>query len=322
MWPFGSNKSNKQDSSGADPADDRTVTPADSRGDGVTGDPGTAARPDGADRGPRGGSVSAGATAATAGGPADDYDPVNGEYGPFDGDSVSYTDFDFSDFAKGGLDLGSIMVPVPHTAEVQVEMGPEGPQMIHVICEHGRLTPVAFAAPRAGGLWQEAIPDIVEGMRADGMTVEVRQGPWGDEVLAEAGDGAMRIIGVDGTRWMLRLTLAGPASSRDALAQLAREVLARTFVVRGTEPIPAGTPLPVTIPAAMAEELQRALAEQQAQAAAEVRDGAPGADAGGAAPASRGPERTGGATPRQQVDGGEPGPGSDAGTGRPAGGAS
>lgn len=57
--------------------------------------------------------MSAGATAATAGGPADDYDPVNGEYGPFDGDSVSYTDFDFSDFAKGGLDLGSIMVPVP-----------------------------------------------------------------------------------------------------------------------------------------------------------------------------------------------------------------
>lgn len=319
MWPFGSNK---KDSTGDDPADGRTVAPGETRGDDVTGTADAPGRTGDATRDPRGGSVSAGATAATAGGPADDYDPVNGEYGPFDGDSVSYTDFDFSDFAKGGLDLGSIIVPVPHTAEVQVEMGPEGPQMIHVICEHGRLTPVAFAAPRAGGLWQEAIPDIVEGMRADGMTVEVGRGPWGDEVLAEAGDGAMRIIGVDGPRWMLRLTLAGPASSRDALAELAREVLARTFVVRGTEPIPAGTPLPVTIPAAMAEELQRALAEQQAQAAAQVQGGTPGADGGGAAPTPRGPERTGGATPRQQVDGGEPGPGSDAGTGRPAGGAS
>lgn len=193
--------------------------------------------------------------------------------------------------------------------------------MIHVICEHGRLTPVAS---RAAGRWPVAggDPRHRRGMRADGMTVEVGRGPWGDEVLAEAGDGAMRIIGVDGPRWMLRLTLAGPASSRDALAELAREVLARTFVVRGTEPIPAGDASSGDDPRGDGG----GAAARPRRAAGPGRGPGPGwyagADGGGAAPTPRGPERTGGATPRQQVDGGEPGPGSDAGTGRPAGGAS
>jgi hypothetical protein len=78
---------------------------------------------------------------------ASSYDPVNGSFGPFDGDSVDYKDFDFSDFAKGGLDLGSMLIPVPHKGEVQVEMGKEGPRQIHILTPFGRITPAAFAAP-------------------------------------------------------------------------------------------------------------------------------------------------------------------------------
>lgn len=191
------------------------------------------------------------------------YDPINGDFGPFDGDSVDYRNFDFSDFAKGGLDLGSIMVPVPHEGDVQVDVGPEGPQMIHIGTQYGRVTPVAFAAPKNGDLWDESVSEIVKGMSGDGLEATVTQGPWGPEVFAEAGDGVLRIIGVTGSRWMLRFTLAGPKEYGDELAELAHQMMARTFVMRGKDPIPAGNPLPVQMPQAMAEELQK---QMQAQA--------------------------------------------------------
>lgn len=189
------------------------------------------------------------------------------EFGPYDGDSVNFRDFDFSDFAKGGLDLGSMMIPIPYNAEVQVEMGQNGPQMVHVLTPFGRITPVAFAAPRNGDLWQESIQEIVSGMQRDGLSTELVEGPWGTEISATAANGKMHVMGVLGQRWMLRFTLAGPADSSGDLVALSREILGRTFVNRGKDPIPAGNSLPVTIPQSMAQALQEQM-EQHAQAQA------------------------------------------------------
>lgn len=195
------------------------------------------------------------------------YDPVNGDFGPFDGDQVDYSTFDYSDFAKSGLDLGSLRVPVPHSGEVQVEMGPKGPQMIHILTPFGRLTPVALAAPRSGRQWEENIPEITKGMSADGLEVRQGQSLWGTELVGTMKAGTMRVVGVDGPRWMLRMTLAGPADKADQLAELAYEVISRTFVYRGDDPLPAGQALPVTIPAAMAEELRKVVEQRQKDAA-------------------------------------------------------
>ncbi|MGN0094650.1 MAG: DUF3710 domain-containing protein [Corynebacterium sp.] len=202
------------------------------------------------------------------------YDPVNGDFGPFDGDKVDYSTFDYSDFAKSGLDLGSLRVPVPHNGEVQVEMGPKGPQMIHILTPFGRLTPVALAAPRSGRQWEENIPEITKGMSADGLEVRQGQSLWGTELVGTMKAGTMRVVGVDGPRWMLRMTLAGPADKADQLAELAYEVISRTFVYRGDDPLPAGQALPVTIPAAMAEELRKVVEQRQKDAAkAKPEDG-------------------------------------------------
>lgn len=198
---------------------------------------------------------------------ASGYDPVNGSFGPFDGDNVDFREFDYSDFAKSGLDLGSLRVPVPHNGEVQVEMGSKGPQMIHILTPFGRLTPVAMAAPRSGNQWADSISDVTKGMSGDGLEVTVGSSLWGPEVLGTVKNGAMRVIGVDGPRWMLRMTLAGPVDKADQLAELAYEVISRTFVYRGTEPLPAGQTLPVTIPAAMAEELKKLVEQRQKEAA-------------------------------------------------------
>ena len=183
------------------------------------------------------------------------------DFGPFDGDTVNFQDFDFSDFAAGALDLGSMLIPVPHGGEVKVDMGPDGPQMIHLEIDGGRITPIAFAAPRNGDLWAESVEETVAGMTKDGLDVHVEEGPWGQEICAVAGEGQMRLIGVNGPRWMFRATLAGEKSKADELAKIAREIIARTFIRRGNDPIPAGQPLPVLMPQAMADALQEQLQE-------------------------------------------------------------
>ncbi|MGO1948685.1 MAG: DUF3710 domain-containing protein [Mycobacteriaceae bacterium] len=241
MWPFG-RKSGSSDNGEADAR-------------------GAAAEPVVEQTTPRGTAAPTDAPAPVSGDSA--YDPVNGDFGPFDGDSVDYRDFDYSDFAKSGLDLGSVRVPVPHEGEVQVEMGSKGPQMIHILTPFGRMTPVALAAPRSGDLWEESIPEITEGMTNDGLEVTVGRSIWGSEVVGTMKNGTMRVIGVDGPRWVLRVTLAGPADKTEQLSELAYEVISRTFVYRGSDPVPVGQSLPVTIPATMAEELRKVVEQRQ-----------------------------------------------------------
>jgi len=201
-----------------------------------------------------------------------DYDPVGGSTGPFDGDNVDIEDFDFSDFSNVTLNLGSIRVPLPKESQVQVEMGEQGPKMVHVVTRYGRITPVAFAAPRTGGLWEESSQEIIEGMRAEGMPVEIQQGPWGQEIVGTGTNGVIRIIGVEGPRWLYRVTLAAPTGSEDQLAEIGRETIARSFVYRGEDPILAGNSLQVVLPAQLAQQVQAAAEAKarQGQASAQA----------------------------------------------------
>lgn len=193
-----------------------------------------------------------------------EHDAVTGTTGPFDGDNVNIDDFDFSDFASGVLDLGSMKLAIPQGAQVQVEMGEKGPKMLHLVTTSGRVTPVAFAAPTQGGQWETASQEILDGMRGEGSDAGFEAGPWGREVVASANNNVMRIIGIDGPRWMLRLTVAAPQDKADSAADIARDIAARTFVYRGNDPILAGNSLPVVMPAPLVEQVKKAM-EQRAQ---------------------------------------------------------
>ncbi|OIR42445.1 hypothetical protein BJP08_03830 [Corynebacterium sp. NML140438] len=205
------------------------------------------------------------AQAPSSSGTLTDYDPVSGSTGPFDGDSVAIEDFDFSDFSQVNLNLGSMQIPLPKDSQVQVEMGENGPKMVHIVTRHGRITPVAFAAPRNGGLWAESAAEIAEGMRSEDMPVTFEEGPWGTEIVGTGANGVIRIIGVEAPRWLYRVTLAAPTGMEDELAELGREVVARSFVYRGPDPILAGNSLPVVLPAQLARQVQQAVQERAAQ---------------------------------------------------------
>ncbi|WP_020671872.1 DUF3710 domain-containing protein [Amycolatopsis nigrescens] len=161
------------------------------------------------------------------------------------------------------IDLGSVRVPVPDGSQVQVEMDPatSGVRAVHVVTGHGQVTVSAYAAPRSGGLWKEVAAELTEQLKSDGAKVTSGRGEWGVELSAIVGDVALRFVGVDGPRWMLRGVIAGPQSLASEAPDVLRGIVRQSIVDRGEAPMPVRTPLTITLPSAVAEHI----AEQQAQ---------------------------------------------------------
>jgi hypothetical protein len=181
--------------------------------------------------------------------------------GPFDID-----DFDDPAVAElARLDLGSVLIPMPEGGQLQVELTETGvPSAVWVVTANGRFTVAAYAAPKTGGLWREVAGELADSLRNDSAEVSIKDGPWGREVIGIA-SGAVRFIGVDGYRWMIRCVINGPHETMEALEQEARAALADTVVRRGDTPLPVRTPLAVQLPEPMVEQLRQAAAAQQAE---------------------------------------------------------
>ena len=185
--------------------------------------------------------------------------------GPFE-----IEDFDSPEEATlGRLDLGSVLIPMPPGGQVQVEFNQTGvPSAIWVVTPNGRFTIAAYAAPKTPGLWREVAGELADALRNDNAAVSIEDGPWGREVVG-TGAGAVRFIGVDGYRWMIRCVVNGALETMPALVGEAREALADTVVRRDDTPLPVRTPLPVQLPEQLAAQLRAAAAQQAQQAQAQ-----------------------------------------------------
>jgi Protein of unknown function (DUF3710) len=190
--------------------------------------------------------------------------------GPFDID-----DFDDPDQATlARIDLGSVLIPIPETGQLQVELTEGGvPSAVWVVTPKGRFTIAAYAAPKSGALWREVAAELADALRKDSRKAAIEDGPWGREVVGTT-NGAVRFIGVDGYRWMIRCVVNGAPETVDAVAAEARNALADTVVRRGDTPLPVRTPLPVQLPEPMAAQL-RAAAEQVAAQQGAPQQGEP-----------------------------------------------
>jgi len=187
--------------------------------------------------------------------PRDDEDPE------FEGDLFEYAGpHDAEEAPDDGLnrlDLGSIHLPVPDGAQLQVEVDQnKSVRAVHVVTPVGQLTVNAYAAPWSGGLWREVSTELAEQLRADGATVRTTKGEWGLELMAALGEVSLRFIGVDGPRWMLRGVVAGPPEVADKSAHALYDLVRGTVVVRGTQPMPVRTPLAIELPPAIAQHIQ------------------------------------------------------------------
>jgi len=198
--------------------------------------------------------------------------------GPYDIDDLASSP---DELTNSHLDLGSVLMPVVEGGQVTVEMsGDNQPEAVYLVTPVGRIGIHAFAAPRSGGLWREVVRELAESLRAEGASTSIEDGHWGREVIARVPGGHHRFIGVDGSRWMVRLVASGPDEGDEQLAQLARAVLAETVVRRGNQPFPPRDVLPIVLPPVLAEQV--AAAQQQM---ADKQGGGPRSEPLSAAPA-------------------------------------
>lgn len=182
----------------------------------------------------------------------DEYDGDGPIAGPYDEDEVP-------DDGLARLDLGSVRLPLPADAQVQVEMDPEGPlRAVHVLTPNGRFTIGAYAAPRSADLWPEISRELAEQLHGDGARVRRENGEWGTELVAFVNDVLLRFVGVDGPRWMLRAVSAGAKETSAKAAEELRDIVRGTVVIRGDQPMPVRTPLPFELPEQIAQHIEQA----------------------------------------------------------------
>ncbi|GHH53397.1 DUF3710 domain-containing protein [Lentzea cavernae] len=179
----------------------------------------------------------------------EDFDDVDG---PWDSAAAPRDDVD-------RLDLGSVLLPMPDEAQLQVEMDQQtnAVRAVHILTPVGQLTVSAFAAPKSGDLWKEVGAELIEGLKEDGARINRENGEWGEEITARNQGVKILFVGIDRPRWLLRGVAAGPEEHFEQNAEALREMLRGTVVVRGEQPMPPRTPLPVELPEAIARHIQQ-----------------------------------------------------------------
>jgi Protein of unknown function (DUF3710) len=189
-------------------------------------------------------------------------EPPVPDRGPYDAGLAPHDDVE-------RLDLGSLQIPAVEGVEVRVQADPDG-TIQQVVLVHGEsaLQVGAFAAPRSEGIWDEVRAEILESMAADGVQAQEGDGPYGPELRARAdtpqGPVALRFVGVDGPRWMIRAVYQGEAAADPSREGPLAQCLAGLIVDRGTDARPVREPLPLRLPREMAEQArQHAQAEQE-----------------------------------------------------------
>ncbi|WP_213450923.1 DUF3710 domain-containing protein [Rhizomonospora bruguierae] len=170
------------------------------------------------------------------------------------------------------LDLGSLQIPAIEGVEIQVQADPDG-QVQQVLLVHGNsaLQLGVFAAPRSEGVWDRVREELRQNISADGFPAEEVPGQYGPELRARVrgpeGPAEVRLVGVDGPRWMVRAMFHGPAAVDPAAnAQPLLQCLHGLVVDRGQEAKPVLEPLPLRLPKEMA---QQAAAQQDAEQSAQ-----------------------------------------------------
>ncbi len=161
---------------------------------------------------------------------------------------------------EGYVDLGSVYVPSITGLQLRGKVGPDKvtlPRVMLVLGASGVTVSVA-AAPKSGGAWEELSEQIEASIRSQGGSTTRVDGPYGQEIQAKVGttlpDGTkgftpLRIIGVEGPRWVARLDIAGAAAAGDAAQMEACEQLIDQLIVhRGDAPQIRLGLLPLTLP--------------------------------------------------------------------------
>ncbi len=115
-----------------------------------------------------------------------------------------------------------------------------------------------IAAPRGESRWTDLRPRMADQLRAKGSQVSVDEGRYGPELAVlrphKRPDGTiiaipMRVQGIDGDRWLLKVTSIGPSIHQESTRARVDALISRCAVARGEGAAVAGSVLTLTPPA-------------------------------------------------------------------------
>jgi hypothetical protein len=174
--------------------------------------------------------------------------------GPWDASEVTLDEDD-----ETRIDLGALLLTPHDEVDVQLQVDENDGQVVAVILagEDGAAEVRAFAAPRNGDIWERSRKAVAGEVAQLGGTATERQGHWGPELvvslMVDLPDGQRVqqesvVVGIPGPRWLLRATLFGRPALEYSEDGNVETALRDIVVVRGSDPIPPGDALPLTMP--------------------------------------------------------------------------
>lgn len=154
------------------------------------------------------------------------------------------------------VDLGGLRIVPRSGMQMRLEVEEKTKRIVAVTLEHEgstvQLQP--FAAPRSEGIWLPVRDVLRSQLERQGASVEEGDGPLGPELRARLSVGpdgaprAVRIIGVDGPRWMLQGLIGGRGAIDNDQATKAFDLFRSTVVCRGAQPMPPRELIPLSAP--------------------------------------------------------------------------
>lgn len=170
------------------------------------------------------------------------------DHGPFDSSE--------KDTEKGYIDFGPIRVPQVTGMQLVPTVAPGTKTIVSLglIFGTSRLELRVFASPKSGGSWMRVQEQLENTLVNQKNTVKYRSGRWGKQMLVSGpstGDSQVRIVGVDGRRWFLRIDVMGAAATDPAAFEQARDIIDALVVHRDDEPRPPLSIMPMSLPAGM-----------------------------------------------------------------------
>ncbi|WP_243060934.1 DUF3710 domain-containing protein [Nocardioides sp. SR21] len=157
------------------------------------------------------------------------------------------------------LDIGSLLIPGAEGFELRLQIDEATQEVRSALLtqEDGAIELRAFAATRNGDLWSEVRPRIAADFAQRGGTASEREGRFGTELVCQltvktedgrTGTQASRIVGINGERWMLRVTMLGRPAVDEVANEVWSSIVEQVVVRRGDQPMPPGTELPLQVP--------------------------------------------------------------------------
>lgn len=155
------------------------------------------------------------------------------------------------------VDLGALKVLPREGLQLRLDVEEGSKRLVAVSLDYAQSTlqVQAFSAPKTSGVWLSILKQITTQLEAQGALLTELEGPFGAELIARIPgvDGssvptAIRFIGVDGPRWVLRGTITGAAINDPAQEKAVEELFRSLVVVRGDMPMPPRELLPLRLP--------------------------------------------------------------------------